>query len=345
MPDGSIEILKPATKATQGLSICDLQTGCKDSIGEKVLAILFRGHDYAIYRSNRGVYVHFSDDVKTERDQRSAYAKLSIQLCELRYLTSQMQSGVLGPLVGRLMRRDSLYQHNMAQALMLLMESVARRASNQADEAISLEQDAKSIAQRALDMAIHRNTLDNTIRYVRTCVFFGIFWLGLAAMFYRFGGNGAQLHYYILASASGVVGAVFSVIVRAQAFELKPCDDSSMNKLMSLIRVGMGGIAGPALLLLLMTFAANPMANGVNVSEPASVGAFGFIRMIAIIGLIGGFAERLVPNLVRGAADKMEGRSGTPGQAVQTASPGPAQQSTTKLKPAELSPAPGILPA
>jgi hypothetical protein len=340
MPDGSVGITNQPAKATRGLSICDLQIGCKDSIGEKVLAILFRGHDYAIYRSNRGVYVHFSDDLKAEQDQRSAYAKLSIQLCELRYLTSQMQSGVLGPLVGRLVRRDSLYQHNMAQALMLLMESVTRRASDQTDEAAALEQLAKSIAQRALDMAVQRNTLDNTMRYVRTCVLFGILWLALAVAFDQFWGIDAQLQYYILASATGVVGAVFSVIVRAQAFELKPCDDSGMNKLMSLIRVGMGGIAGPALLLLLTTFAANAMVSNIDMSKPASMDTFGFLRMVAIVGLIGGFAERLVPNLVRGAADKMEGRSGTPGQAVQTATPAAAGIARDPLQPAPSPPGP-----
>ena len=39
-------------------------------------------------------------------------------------------------------------------------------------------------------------------------------------------------------------------------------------------------------------------------------------RMIAILGLVGGFAERLVPNLVRGAAEKLEARAGTPVQAT-----------------------------
>jgi hypothetical protein len=38
-----------------------------------------------------------------------------------------------------------------------------------------------------------------------------------------------------------------------------------------------------------------------------------------ILGLIGGFAERLVPDLVQGAADKIESRAGTPVQGAQGA--------------------------
>ena len=303
---------------TPGLSLGDLQRGKPDSIGATVRDLLFRGQDYAIYRSDRGVYVHFSDDKATEYTQRAAYVKLSAQLCELRYLTSQMRSGGLG-LFGRSAAQASLYDHNMAQALMLLMESAAQRAAGQGAEAAATEQEAKDIAQRALDMAVRRNTVDNTIRYVRTCVLFGIIWLLIVLIGYLYWAHSNQVQYYLLASATGILGAVFSVIVRAQAFELKPCDESSLNKLMSLIRVGIGGIAGPTLFLLLITVSANALAGTVDITKAPSTDMDGFIRMVAIIGLIGGFAERLVPNLVRSAADKIENRAGTPGQALQAA--------------------------
>jgi hypothetical protein len=63
------------------------------------------------------------------------------------------------------------------QALMLLMETAAMRARNDETGANATEKEASDIANRALDMAVKRNTTDNTIRYVRTCVLFGIFWL------------------------------------------------------------------------------------------------------------------------------------------------------------------------
>jgi hypothetical protein len=315
MPEGPIKL--PAAPAPSSLKLRDLEEGKRDAIGAIVQRILFRGDDYSIYRSDRGVYVHFADDSDTEHAQRSAYVKLCVQICELRYLTSQMRAA---PLVGWFRRRDTLYDHNMGQALMLLMESVAQRAAGQAAEAAATEQEATSIAQRALDMAVRRVTVDNTIRYVRTCVVFGFFWLLAALTVYLFYANAGEPQYYVLASAAGIIGAVFSVIVRAQAFALKPCDDSAMNKLMSLIRVGMGGLAGPALVLLLMTLSVNALAGTPDFGKDA-VGTAGFIRMVTIVGLLGGFAERLVPNLVQAAADKMESRAGTPAQAAQATKP------------------------
>src|SRR5690348_15086793 len=88
-----------------------------------------------------------------------------------------MRSGVLRRIFGLFVRRRSLYDHNMAQAFMLLMESVAQRRGGQTVEAAGIEQKAKEIAQRALDMAVRRKTVDNTTRYVRTSVLFGIVWI------------------------------------------------------------------------------------------------------------------------------------------------------------------------
>jgi hypothetical protein len=64
-----------------------------------------------------------------------------------------------------------------------------------------------------------------------------------------------------------------------------------------------------------MTVSANFL--GGSDESKVAVGSTVYIQMVAIIGLIGGFAERLVPNLVQGAADKLESNAGTPGQAVQ----------------------------
>jgi hypothetical protein len=225
MPEGMISV--KTEPARPDLPLEKLEKGKADALGVRVRDILFRGRDYAIYRSDRGVYVHFSDDPDLQQAQRSAYAKLCIQICELRYLTSQMRSGALRHILGRLVRQRSIYDHNMAQAFMLLMESVAQRRSGQTTDATATEQEAKEIAQRALDMAVRRKTADNTIRYVRTCVVFGMMWvIALTLAFYQIPGIAFEAWCYLLASATGIVGAVFSVIVRAQAFELKPCDDS-----------------------------------------------------------------------------------------------------------------------
>jgi hypothetical protein len=108
---------------------------------------------------------------------------------------------------------------------------------------------------------------------------------------------------------------MFSVVVRAQSLDLKPCDDSRLNYLMSFIRVGIGGLAGSLLVLLLTPVLPHGLqsaggARPPNVDQPA------ILQMIFLIGFIAGFAERLVPNLVRATASKLDTRAGTPGEAL-----------------------------
>lgn len=79
-------------------------------------------------------------------------------------------------------REPTIYDHNMAQALMLLMESQAERSSGNADEAKNTASHAKEIADRALDMAVKRVTADNTIRYVRTAVLAFFVWTVLTLL-------------------------------------------------------------------------------------------------------------------------------------------------------------------
>jgi hypothetical protein len=68
---------------------------------------------------------------------------------------------------------DTLFEHNMAQAVMLILED-------------SLEE-GKQIAQKALAMAVRRVTMDNTIRYVRSSLLFGISFMaaGAIALFFH----------------------------------------------------------------------------------------------------------------------------------------------------------------
>ena len=162
MPDGFTKPETICATARQSFRLGQLQVGQKDSLGSVVRVVLFRGAAYAIYRSDRGVYVHFSDDEAQEREQRRVYSTICPELCELRYLTSQMRGGLFNklPLLGRIFRnRDSLYDHNVAQALMLLMESAAQRSVNQADAAAQTEKRGREIAERALDMAVSRVTV------------------------------------------------------------------------------------------------------------------------------------------------------------------------------------------
>ena len=130
--------------------LCELQPGAIDKLGNLIKEILWVGRNYTVYRSSKGVYVHFSDDPKEEAVQRNRFTEICPELCELRYLTSQMSSDWSFDLKSWTIRpASSLYHHNMAQAVMLVMEE-------------KIDQ-GKKIAQQALKMAVGRVTNDNRL--------------------------------------------------------------------------------------------------------------------------------------------------------------------------------------
>src|SRR5262249_46077494 len=124
---------------TNPLHLCDLKCGKPDKLGNTVREIMFMGAHYAVYCSDKGIYVHFSDCPDIEKQQRERFSKICPELCELRYLTAQMHGWQPWP---PRQPQHSLYEHNMAQALMLMMESQ--------------EAPAKQIAGQALAMAVRR---------------------------------------------------------------------------------------------------------------------------------------------------------------------------------------------
>jgi hypothetical protein len=125
--------------------------------------------DYAIYRTKQGIYIQFSDDEQEASEQRQRFAKICPELCELRYLTPQIRDFHFSFLRSRAScDGSSLYDHNIAQAMMLAMEGDVETG--------------KSIAQKALNMAVERVANDNTIRYVRASLLWWVLTLVVGAL-------------------------------------------------------------------------------------------------------------------------------------------------------------------
>ena len=86
----------------------------------------------------------FSDCPEREAAQRRKLTEIIPELCELRYLTNEIRKA----------DTETIFDHNIAQAIMLLMENKP--------------EDAKRIALEALQMAAKRVTNDNTIMYIKS---------------------------------------------------------------------------------------------------------------------------------------------------------------------------------
>jgi hypothetical protein len=195
---------------------------------------------------------------------------------------------------------SSLYDHNIAQAIMLAMEGEAETG--------------REIAQRALELAIERVAKDNTIRYVCFSLSAWLLILAFGALLLSYSADKPppdDLRLFVVAGMAGATGAILSIATRLQSFRLKPCNQSNMNYLTSVIRVGViGAVAGIILWLvapILLNDAALKLIPGWQSDW----------RAPAVLGLIAGFAERLIPNIMRWSGVQVERSFGTPSQAVR----------------------------
>src|SRR5262245_6134525 len=278
-----------------------LAVGKPDKLGNTVREILWIGSQYAIYCSDKGVYVRFSDCPETEEIQREKFTEICPELCELRYLTAQMKPTRRWAWSAR-KRTHTLYDYSIAQALMLTMEDKIDTA--------------KLLLRHTLAMAVHRVTNDNTIRYFRACAICVIACIAIGTallLSLNVSSQAGALGWrpYVVGGMAGALGALLSIVTRAQAFELKPCNESRMNYWMSAIRILTGVISAIALLLFVDTLLSDMLSKFTGIkhlTDPIDVSAMTAViwQPVAVLGLVAGFAERLIPNILRLAADQIE---------------------------------------
>ena len=280
-------------------SIDELIETKRDRLHYKVEEIFWRGLDYAVYRSEKGISVQFSDRPVEAEAQRSRLTEISPELCELRHLTSEMRSRSLFGYPLRASRESaSLYEQNMAQAVSLVLEEKGK--------------EGKRIARQALRMAVERVTNDNTVTYFAWCLLSWAIWSAVGFVLAAVLSQVPQLDVpqglqYVVAAMFGATGAMLSVASRLQSFQLEPCHQSSMNILMGCTRIGFGVLAGPILFVLASTILYQPM--GLNLDPQTGA---------AVVGLVGGFAERIIPNILLRTAGQIQSPAGTPVQAART---------------------------
>jgi hypothetical protein len=169
--------------------------------------------------------------------------------------------------------------------------------------------EGKQLAREALNLAVHRVTNDNTVTYLKWCAASWICCILAGAVVLRLW-RPSDL---VVAALFGATGAMLSVATRLRDFKLKPCQQSNMNYLMSASRIATGFVSGPLLLLLTSTILTEQM----KVLAPMGW------RGAAVLGLIGGFAERLIPNLLERTIGQIEPQAGTPVQAFRSESEAP----------------------
>jgi hypothetical protein len=261
------------------MSLSEIKPGATDKLGNRIKDVLWAGEAYVVYRTWSGVFVHFSDCRREERAQRHLYDLICVRLCQLRFLANEMAAWLLWR------RRSGFLDHAIAQSIVLTLQGRCK--------------DATEILDISMEMAAARVKDDNRARYLWACISLATIIIACWTLGHRHWGSAEP---YMLAATAGAWGAAFSIAARIRDFEFAPCRNGPANYLMGALRVLGGAVAGAVLLLLLssdlISFLSNVLSHG---QWPAQS------RTAAMVGFIAGFAERLVPNLLRGAEAQMLG--------------------------------------
>jgi hypothetical protein len=203
-------------------------------------------------------------------------------------------------------KAGGFYDHEIAQALVFSLEGD--------------NQGARAILEQGLRMAVERVTNENRIRYLLACYANAVL-LSLAVALLAYFGSASgfggapwfsNARPYMLVAGCGMAGAVFSISMRVFDFALTPCQQSVMNYWMGALRVFIGFTAAVVLLLL---FNASTFGDAIAPVLGAKKELFaqlssGSWHYIALVGFLAGFAERLVPQLLK----KREGEIYTTGE-------------------------------
>ena len=168
--------------------------------------------------------------------------------------------------------------------------------------------------ERRLDGEDNR-FIDNTKRnenraaYFLACLFSALLVIGaLCVAGLGTAAGDPQFRAYAAAAAFGAVGAAFSIATGVADLSLAPYQRSAMNSAMGAMRVLIGAVAGAMILLICnATIIGEPVVKVLekftDTDTLATIGPRNWV-WIAMLGVLGGFAERLVPNLLGSAASK-----------------------------------------
>jgi hypothetical protein len=264
--------------SSDSLLLSQIKVGAPDKLEQEILQVYSSGEAYKIYRTRQGVNIHFADCRLREQKQREKYLNVLGKLCRLRFLASQMGRW---PFVLRwLNKTGGFYDHQIAEAICLALEGDARASGQLLDDGLAL--------------AANRLTNENRIRYLAACLVVALFPAALITWLYLWHLAPHPSWYSVfLAGATGAIGAVFSIAMRVQSLNLHPCEHSVMNYVMGSLRVLTGFTAGVLLLLLITQTVLGKAIQALF--EPGSAADW---QNIALVGFLGGFAERLVPSLL-----------------------------------------------
>jgi hypothetical protein len=251
----------------QPFTLADIRVGNKDGRGVPITQIYAaESRKYAIYQAGE-VMVHFADDPEKEQAQRKAILPVSSARAEVNSLVQGLAC-------------REICDRQLAYALQLAL-----------DDDID---GAKRTVAAAKAFVLAKRAARGRFQYLKWSYGVAVILTGLlvlASWLHPFPEPSSNLW---LAAKAGLVGAAFSIALAIRGRTVALDTDLLDNVTDGTLRLLIGVISAGVLLLLL----ACGILPSLKIGEANFSGGSLTWQMVLVIGFVGGFLERLVPDLL-----------------------------------------------
>ena len=251
----------------QSIRLSDIRLHGKDGRGMCIKYIYAHSDDYVIYHAGDEVMVQFADDLGRAREQRKSLLALSSARAEVSALVQGLSC-------------RAVCDRQLAYALQIALDGDI--------------EGAREIVATAKSFVLAKRAAGGRFQYLKWS--FGTAAV-LSAIFFAAGHVwpfGAVSNDLWLAGTAGLVGSAFSIALAIRNRTVALDTDWLDNVTDGVLRLLIGVISAGVLLLLLFCGVIPTLKLG-----DASFGGTSLSwQMVLIIGFVGGFLERLVPDLL-----------------------------------------------
>ncbi|SRR5216683_2525832 len=281
-PEGSPKPESQIEVAPRALTLKDIQVGSRDGRGFKITRIYaVQSDEYAIYQAGE-VMVHYADDQGRAQAQRKAMLPVSSARAEVNSLAQGLPC-------------REICDRQLAYALQLALDG---------------DMDgAKGTIAAAKAVVLAKRAARGRFQYLKwsygtAAVLIGL--LFLASGLYPLHPASSDLW---LAAKAGLVGAAFSIALAIRGRTVALDTDLLDNVTDGTLRLLIGVISAGVLLLLFASGIVPNLKIGEADFKPSTL----TWEMVLVIGFVGGFLERLVPDLLEKKNSQSNTSSSTAG--------------------------------